>query len=96
VPLLAVVVFSAGFAISPMLISGNARVQERVVPTRLTEGLAWLATPIGLGVAAGSAAAGAAVDAIGAHRAFVVPVVSGLLAATVVLVFARWLRRGGR
>jgi MFS family permease len=92
VVLLAVVVFVAGFAISPMLISGNALVQELVVPTRLTEGLAWIATSIGLGVAAGSAMTGATVDAIGAHRAFVVPVAAGLLAALVVLVFARWLR----
>jgi predicted MFS family arabinose efflux permease len=92
VALLAVVVFVAGFAISPMLISGNALVQELVAPTRLTEGLAWIATSIGLGVAAGSALTGAAVDALGAHRAFTVPVVAGLLAAVVVLVFARWLR----
>jgi predicted MFS family arabinose efflux permease len=86
------VAFVAGFAISPMIISGTAFVQELVVPSRLTEGLAWVATAIVLGVAAGSAVAGVAVEALGAHRAFVVPVASGAAAALVVLVSLRWMR----
>lgn len=92
VPLLALVVFVAGFAISPMIISGNALVQRLVAPARLTEGLTWVATAISLGAAAGAAASGAAVDAVGAHRAFTVPVAAGLVAALVVVVGARWLR----
>lgn len=91
VPLLAVVVFVAGFAISPMIISGNALVAELVAPSRLTEGLAWVSTAIGVGVASGSAVSGAVVDAAGAHRAFVVPVAAGALAAVVALAGARRL-----
>jgi MFS family permease len=89
---LAGVAFVAGFAISPMIISGTAFVQELVVPARLTEGLAWVATAIVLGVAAGSAVAGVAVESLGAHRAFAVPVASGAAAALVVLISLRWLR----
>lgn len=91
VSLLVVVVFVAGFAISPMLISGNALVAELVVPARLTEGLAWVSTALGVGVSAGSALSGALVDAAGAHRAFVVPVAAGAFAAVVVLVGGRRL-----
>jgi predicted MFS family arabinose efflux permease len=92
VALLGAVVFLAGFAISPMLISGTALVQDLVVPTRLTEGLAWVGTALGLGVSVGSAISGSAVDAVGASRAFAVPVVAGGMAAVVVLVFAPLLR----
>jgi predicted MFS family arabinose efflux permease len=93
VALLAAVVFVAGFAISPMLISGNALVAELVAPGRLTEGLAWVSTAIGVGVSAGSAVSGALVDAVGAHRAFVVPVAAGAVAAVVVLMGSRRLGR---
>lgn len=91
VSLLVVVVFVAGFAISPMLISGNALVAELVAPSRLTEGLAWVSTALGVGVSAGSALSGALVDAVGAHRAFVVPVAAGALAAVVALLGSRRL-----
>jgi MFS family permease len=91
-PQMAVVVFIAGFAISPMLISGNALVQELVDPARLTEGLTWTASGIGIGASAGAAIAGAAVDAAGAQRAFSVPISAGLLAAVLVLLCSRWLR----
>jgi MFS family permease len=89
---LAAVVFIAGFGISPMLISGNALVQELVDPTRLTEGLTWIGSGIGIGVSAGAALAGAAVDAAGAQRGFAVPVIAGVLAAVLVLACSRWLR----
>ena len=91
-PELAAVVFLAGFAISPMVISGMGVVQELVAPARLTEGITWVSSSIGIGISAGSALAGTAVDAIGPRHAFVVPVAAGALAAVIVLVGARWLR----
>ena len=91
-PQMAGVVFIAGFGISPMLISGNALVQELVEPTRLTEGLTWTVSGIGIGVSAGAALAGAGVDAVGAQGAFAVPVSAGILAAVLVLLCSRWLR----
>jgi MFS family permease len=94
-PQMAIVVFIAGFGISPMLISGNALVQELVDPARLTEGLTWTVSGIGIGVSAGAALAGAAVDAAGAQRGFAVPVSAGLLSAVLVLACSRWLRPVG-
>jgi predicted MFS family arabinose efflux permease len=91
-PQMAAIVFVAGFAISPMLISGNALVQELVDPARLTEGLTWMVSGIGIGVSAGAALAGAMVDAVGAQHAFAVPVAAGTLAAVLVLACSRWLR----
>jgi MFS family permease len=93
-PQLAGFLFVAGFAISPMIIGGNGVVQELVAPSRLTEGLTWVASAIGVGMAVGAAIAGAAVDAFGAQRAFAVPVYSGAVAAAIVLAGARWLRPG--
>lgn len=92
IDLLAIVVFVAGFAISPMLISGNQLVQELVTPSRLTEGLSWVSTAIGVGVSAGSALSGAVVDAAGAHTAYLVPVAAGAVAAVVVLAGRHWLQ----
>jgi MFS family permease len=88
---LAAVMFVAGFAISPMIIAGNAVVQIMVPVRRLTEGLTWVATSIGLGTAAAAAVSGIVIDAFGAHRAFLVTVASGILAAITVAVGSHWL-----
>jgi hypothetical protein len=86
VPALTVVMFVAGLAISPMVVSGFGVIDATVPTARLTEGLTWVTTAINLGAAGGAAAAGAAVDAAGAHRAFIVTV--AFAAAAVVLTFA--------
>jgi MFS family permease len=91
-PQLGGVVFVAGFAISPMLISGNALAKELVDPTRLTEGLTWMGSGIGIGVSIGAAISGAVVDATDAETGFTVPVSAGVLAAVLVLACSRWLR----
>jgi MFS family permease len=91
-PELAGVVFVAGFAISPMVISGMGVVQELVAPARLTEGITWVSSSIGIGLSAGSALAGNAVDAFGPQHAFVVPVSAGALGTVIVLLGSRWLR----
>ncbi len=80
--------FVAGFAISPMLIAGTALVGELVAPTRLTEGLTWVSTSLGLGVAAGAALAGVWVDEAGGRSALALPALCGAVA--VVMVGAGW------
>jgi MFS family permease len=92
IPSLAIAMFFAGFAISPTIIAGNALVQSLVAPARLTEGLTWMVTAMGLGTAGSAALAGWTIDAFGAHRAFLVSVGCGLLAAVMALVGSRWLR----
>lgn len=85
------VVFLAGLAIAPVLVSGMSLVESRVPRSSLTEALTWVVTGLTLGVTAGSALSGAAVDAWGAETAFVVPAISAALAGLLVLAGSRLL-----
>jgi MFS family permease len=95
VPALAALAFGAGFAISPTLISGAALVQQLVPPGRLTEGLTWTHTGLGLGITVGAALSGQLIDAWGAQRAFTVATVSAASAALLAYAGASWLRPDG-
>ncbi|MBA3233904.1 MAG: MFS transporter [Propionibacteriales bacterium] len=79
--LLAVVLFLGGFAVSPTLVSLVSLVEAHVPPSRLTEGITWVMTGIGLGIAPGAAIAGRLIDQYGAGTAYWVSFGSGLLAA---------------
>jgi MFS family permease len=82
------VIFVCGLAISPTLIAGFGLV-ERLVPARqLTEGLTWVSTFIGIGVAVGASAAGRLVDAYGSAGAFLFPLCAGIAAVVVGLLGA--------
>jgi predicted MFS family arabinose efflux permease len=83
IPLLAVVMFVAGLAISPTLIAGFSLVEAEVPASRLTEGLAWISTALNIGVSIGAAVAGPVIDRAGASPGFVVALSCGLLAAVV-------------
>ena len=85
--------FLAGLTIAPVLVSGTSLVESRVAPGVLTESLAWTITGLTLGVTAGSALAGAAVDAWGARTAFAVPALAAALAAVLALCGAPLLGR---
>jgi predicted MFS family arabinose efflux permease len=87
------VVFLAGLAIAPVLVSGSTLVESRVPRSALTEALTWVVTGLTLGVTAGSALAGAGVDAWGAETAFAVPALSAALAGVLALAGAAVLRR---
>jgi hypothetical protein len=89
---LAALALVAGFAISPTLISGAALVQQLVPAARLTEGLTWTITGLGMGVTVGAALSGRLIDAWGAQQAFVVSTVSAATAALLAHAGARWLR----
>ncbi len=73
----------AGVAISPTLISAVAWVEESVPPGRMTEGISLTTTGLVFGVAPGAALAGVMVDAYGASGGYLVPVLAGLVGATV-------------
>jgi MFS family permease len=83
IPLLAAVLFLAGFAISPTLVACVSLVQSHVPADRLTEGITWVMTGVGLGIAPGAALAGRLVDGYGASAAYSVPAIGGALAAVV-------------
>lgn len=80
VSLLLPAMFLAGFGISPTLIAGFSMVQAEVPASRLTEGLAWVSTALGAGVALGAAVAGPVVERIGASEAFLFSFAAGTLA----------------
>jgi predicted MFS family arabinose efflux permease len=84
--------FLAGLTIAPVLVSGTSLVESRVAPGSLTESLAWTITGLTVGVTAGSAVAGAAVDAWGARAAFAVPALAAALAGVLALCGAPLLR----
>jgi MFS family permease len=94
IPVLAVVLLLAGFAISPTLITGLALVQFLVPPAQLTEGMVAETTGLALGVTAGSALSGWMIDNYGAHRSYLVPVAGSGLALLTALLGSRWLRQG--
>ena len=88
-PTLVVLAFPAGLTIAPVLVAGMSLVESRVPRAGLTEGLTWTSTGLTVGVTAGSAVAGVAVDHWGAEAAFTVPALGA--AATGLLAVAAWL-----
>lgn len=92
---LAAVMFVTGFAIAPTLINGNGLVQDLVPRERLTEGLTWVGTSLGVGVSIGSSVAGAQIDVNGSHAGFLVVVVSAGAAVVATLAALRTLRGDG-
>lgn len=85
VPLLALAVFVSGVAISPTFITAFGLIERRVPEAMLTEGVTWVMTGIGIGMALGSFAAGWVVDNFGAQNGFWVSVAAGLISLLTVL-----------
>ncbi|MGA8211886.1 MAG: MFS transporter [Nocardioidaceae bacterium] len=83
---LALVLFLAGFAISPTLIASAGWIEEVVPAGRITEGMTLFTTGLAAGVAPGAALVGVVVDVAGASRAYWVPAAAGLAGAA--LAFA--------
>ncbi|MEA5116136.1 MAG: MFS transporter [Propionicimonas sp.] len=82
-----------GLTIAPTLTNGNSLIGRLAPAERLTEGLAWMGTGIGIGAAFGSSFAGQAIDNAGYHAGFVVVAVCASLAALIALVSFRVLTR---
>lgn len=91
VPLLAIAVFVSGVAISPTFITAFGIVERRVPEAMLTEGITWVTTGIGIGMALGAFVAGWAVDTFGSQNGFWVSVVAGLSAALTIAIGQRTL-----
>lgn len=90
---LAAVMLAVGMAIAPTLISGNGLVAELVPPGRLTEGLTWVGTALGVGVSVGAWAGGAMIDRSGSGGGFAVVMVAGGVAALTAVLALPTLRR---
>jgi MFS family permease len=91
VPLLAFTVFLSGVAISPTFITAFGLIERRVPEAMLTEGVTWVMTGIGIGMALGAFVAGWAVDTFGARNGFWVSIISGAIALATVLLGQRTL-----
>ena len=96
IPVLALVLFAAGAAVSPTLIISMGLIERIVPPAKLTEGITWAMTGVGMGMALGSAASGWMIDAFGVASGFWVSIAAGLVAlATVVLGYRQLSDEGG-
>lgn len=89
---LAAIMFVTGLTISPTLINVNNMVRLVVTPRQLTEGLTWVSTALGVGVAAGSSLAGARIDAGDAHAGFTVVIASAALSVVVAIAALSTIR----
>ncbi|MDQ3307457.1 MAG: MFS transporter, partial [Actinomycetota bacterium] len=67
----------------PTMVAAMSLVEANVAASRLTEGITWVTTGLGLGIAPGAAIAGALIDEFGASTAYSVSAVSGVLAAAI-------------
>jgi MFS family permease len=70
VPLLCLAGFLIGATIAPSLVNTNSLITRTVPHERLTEGLAWTGTALGLGTSLGSSVIGRVIDVAGYHASF--------------------------
>jgi MFS family permease len=84
--LLTAAIFVSGISISPTFITAFGLIERRVPAAMLTEGITWVMTGIGIGMALGSFASGWVVDTYGPQNGFWVSVVAGSLALLTVLL----------
>lgn len=89
---LTLVMLVAGSATAPMLITAMALTQHLVPKALMTEAMAIAVTGILIGISMGASLGGVAVDHLGAHTAFALPVGAGLVA--VLLAAARYRAMG--
>lgn len=88
---LAVAVFVSGLAIAPTFITAFGLIERRVPAAMLTEGITWVMTGIGIGMALGSFVTGWVVDNFGAANGFWVSIAAGLISLTTVVLGQRAL-----
>jgi MFS family permease len=80
---LGLLLFLAGFAISPTLVASVSYVESMVPAARLTESISWVTTGLAVGIAPGAAIAGHVIDSFGAAAGFWVPALAGVTGAVV-------------
>jgi MFS family permease len=88
---LALAIFLSGVAVSPTLITAFGLIERRVPAALLTEGVTWVMTGIGIGMALGAFVTGWVIDSFGAHNGFWVSVAASIIALLTVLLGQRTL-----
>jgi len=94
--LLAATIFLSGVAISPTFITAFGLVERRVPSEVLTEGVTWVMTGIGIGMALGAFVSGSIVDLYGARAGFWVTIAAASVALSIVALGQSALAGGGR
>ncbi len=84
VAMLAFTVFLSGVAISPTFITAFGLIERRVPEAMLTEGVTWVMTGIGIGMALGAFVSGWVVDSFGPANGFWVSVAATIAAVLVI------------
>jgi MFS family permease len=84
-------IFLSGIAVSPTFITAFRLVEQRVPPDVLTEGVTWVGTGTGMGMALGAFASGWVVDTYGARSGFWVSVVIAMIAVAIIAAGQRSL-----
>lgn len=83
---LVVIVFFAGLSVAPTMIITMGLVEKIVPESKITEGMTWAITGLGIGVSLGSAVAGLVIDTFGARAGFSVAIIAGGLALIIALL----------
>ncbi|MGE7861589.1 MFS transporter [Bacillus mobilis] len=83
---LVVIVFFAGLSVAPTMIITMGLVEKIIPESKITEGMTWAITGLGIGVSLGSAIAGLVIDNFGARAGFSVAIIAGGLAFTIALL----------
>jgi MFS family permease len=86
VPWLAAAVFLSGIAVSPTFITAFGLIEQRVPSGALTEGVTWVGTGVGIGMAAGAFVSGWVVDSFGARNGFWVSVAAATAALSIIVL----------
>jgi MFS family permease len=91
VALLAATIFLSGIAVSPTFITAFGLVGQRTPPAVLTEGVTWVGTGIGIGMAVGAFVTGWVVDTFGARNGFWVSAAAAMIAVAIIALGQRKL-----
>lgn len=84
IALLGFTIFLSGVAVSPTFITAYSLVERRVPPSVFTEGVTWVGTGIGIGMALGAFVCGWVVDTFGARNGFWVSVAAATITLLIV------------
>jgi MFS family permease len=91
---LAPLMFIAGMATSPTMITGMGLVQELIPRSQINEGMTLAVTSLLGGISLGSMVAGWSVERFGADSGYWLPATAGVLALLVATSGMVWLRKG--
>lgn len=91
-PVMMVLAFASGIFLAPMLACSFTLVDRLAPAGTVTEAFAWIVAAVGVGGAAGAAAAGIGQDLAGVHGAFAAAGMGGLLALAICLMGLRAIR----